>query len=59
MLGRRVVECMERGIGEPAALAAELGCPIEEIHNARKRRQRIVEKILAAEARASRRRRGR
>jgi hypothetical protein len=48
-LGLEIVGCMERGIGEPAALTAELRCPIEEIHNARKRRQRIVEKILAAE----------
>jgi hypothetical protein len=42
------VECIAKGDTEPAKQAAILQCPIEEIHAARKRRKRALEKILAA-----------
>ncbi len=47
--GLTVFRHMMQGIEEPAALAAKLRCPVEKIHNARKRRSLIAQKIRAAE----------
>jgi hypothetical protein len=44
------IDCIEKGKTEPAEQARLLGCSVEEIHAARKRRKRALEKILAAQA---------
>jgi hypothetical protein len=43
------IDCITQGTTEPAEQAEILECPIEEIYNARKRRKRAVEKVLADE----------
>jgi hypothetical protein len=43
------LDCAARGEDEPAKQAATLGCPIEEIYNARRRRKRAIDDVLAAE----------
>jgi hypothetical protein len=43
------LECIVQGKTDPAEQAAILKCPVEEIYNARKRRKRAIEKVLAAE----------
>jgi hypothetical protein len=43
------LECMVQGKTDPAEQAVILKCPVEEIYNARKRRKRAIEKVLAAE----------
>jgi hypothetical protein len=43
------VECLEKGIDDPAEQARILKCSVPDIHNARKRRSRAVQRILDAE----------
>jgi hypothetical protein len=43
------IECLEKGIDDPAEQARILRCSVPDIHNARKRRSRAVQRILDAE----------
>lgn len=42
------VDCLEKGVSRPAEQARILGCTVDEIHAARKRRNRALERILDA-----------
>ena len=48
-LARGTVECIAKGVDDPAEQARILKCSVEDIRNARKRRSRAVERVLASE----------
>jgi hypothetical protein len=50
-VGLGTLDCIARRIVEPEAQARELGCDVEEIYNARKRRKRAMEQVLSEYAR--------
>jgi hypothetical protein len=46
-LGLSLLDCIARRIVEPEQQARELGCDVQEIYNARKRRKRAMEQVLS------------
>ncbi len=46
-VGLGVLDCIARRIVDPEAQARELGCDVQEIYNARKRRKRAMEQVLS------------
>jgi hypothetical protein len=46
-VGLGALDCIARRIVEPEQQARELGCDVQEIYNARKRRKRAMEQVLS------------